>query len=469
MQTRKKIEKSKHAGFSDQENAGIIPPQAIEIETAVLGAMLLQPSCVDTALSILKPESFYNQDNQIIFRAIMDMRSQGKVIDMLTVTEYLKKVGKLEAIGGEYHLAILTNKVASASHLENHSRIVQDKFIQRELIRISIEVQDKAYNDLEDPLDIITKLNLDINNLLSENQVEGVEPIREILKDRIREIETISKHKSELIGIPSGLTILDRSTGGWQNSDLVIIAARPSQGKTAFSLYTGLQAASFKYPVAFFSLEMSKPQLIDRALSSMTAISPLMIRSGRMDWQELEVGIGKLENLPFYIDDTPALTITKLRAKIMQAVKRFGIKLVIIDYLQLMIGDGDNREQEISSISRGLKTLAKETRIPVIALSQLNRAADGKRPILSNLRESGAIEQDADLVIFIHRPEKYGVQTDDNGNSTKGLCELIIDKHRNGPCGLITCYTNEFCTRFANIFDELIINEKSNCYESLPY
>ncbi len=458
---KKLIERNRNRSeLSNSGHLGRIPPQAIDLEEAVLGAMLLESGCIDTVLAILKPESFYKLENQIIYRAIKELKDINRPVDLLTVTNQLKKSGKIEEVGGPVYVTGLTSTVASSAHVDVHAMIVQDKFIQRELIRISSEILTMAYDESEDPLDIISNFNLNISNLLADNQVENAVHIQIPLKARLAEIEQISKNKEKLIGIPSGLSNLDRSTAGWQNSDLIIIAARPSQGKTAFSLFSSLQSSSYGFPVAFFSLEMSKPQLIDRALSTMSNISPLKIRTGRIEdheWEQIEyLGVRKLENLPFYIDDTPALSLTQLRAKVMQLYKKHKIKLVVIDYLQLMRGEGDNREQEISSISRGLKALAKEVNIPIIALSQLNRAADGKRPVLSNLRESGAIEQDADMVIFIHRPEKYGQMTDENSRSTKGLVELIIDKQRNGPTGFSECYTNDYCTRFVEHQSELM-------------
>lgn len=427
-----------------------IPPQALELEESVLGAILLEPHSVDPVLGILKPESFYKTENQIIFAAIAEMQEHRQKVDLLTVTAYLRKSGKLESAGGPVYVTQLTGRVASAAHVEQHAAIVQDAYIQRELINIGTAMTSQAYQ-LADPLDIISEAHNRIDSILQDNQPGHAEHVSAILKRRIPEIESVATKKTELIGIPSGLLNLDRITGGWQNTDLIIIAARPSQGKTALSLFAAIQAASFKFPVAYFSLEMSKPQLIDRILSALTTLSPLEIRSGRMDWALLEAGITKLEGLPLFIDDTPALSLTQLRAKVLK-LKRQNIKLIVVDYLQLMKGEiyKDRKDLEVASISAGLKALAKEMNIPVIALSQLNREADGKRPVLANLRESGAIEQDADMVIFIHRPEKYGEATTSNGRPTKGLVELIVEKHRNGPTGLIECWTNNYCTRFSD-------------------
>jgi replicative DNA helicase len=436
----------KTANYNHAPTGDRIPPHDIDMEMAVLGALMLEPTRIDAILPILKPESFYRPEHQTIYTAIKSMMADGKRVDILTVTDHLRKSGELDDIGGPVFVTGLTSRVASASHVEQHAYIVQDLYIQRELIGISANISSMAY-DGDDPLDIISAFQSRIDSILTENQPGHTEHISELIRRRVVEIERIATHKTELIGIPSGLTSLDRKTGGWQNSDLIIIAGRPSQGKTAFALFSAIQSATFGFPVAIFSLEMSKNQLTDRAFSTMTALSPLDIRSGRMEWPELESGIGKLERLPVFIDDTPALTLVQLRSKVMQ-LKKHRIALVVVDYLQLMRGDGNNREQEISSISRGLKAIAKEMNVPVIALSQLNRMADGKRPVLANLRESGAIEQDADVVVFIHRPEKYGQETTDDGASTRGLCELIIDKHRNGPTGLVTCYVNEYCTQF---------------------
>jgi replicative DNA helicase len=430
-------------------NDGRIPPQAIEIEEAVLGAMLLESSCIDAVMAIVKPESFYVDKHQKTFTAIIALKKENKPVDLLTVTEQLRKTGLLDEVGGPVFITQLTARIASTRHVEDHARIVQDKFMSRELGRIASEMDTQVYEG-EEAIDVISGVQSSLNNLLCDNQAENSEHISTILKRRLKEIEEAGKHNGKLIGIPTGLSKLNQVTGGWQPTDLIIIAGRPSMGKTALALYSALQSSALNYPVAFFSIEMSKGQLMDRALSVMTTLSPTSVRSGNdANWPQIETGVASLEKIPFHIDDSSTLTLTQLRASVMRLIKKHGIKLVVIDYLQLMNakGEGYNRDQEVGFLSRGLKALAKECNIPVIALSQLNRDAEGQRPVLANLRESGNIEQDADLVIFIHRPEKFD---EENTGTTNEKIELIIAKHRNGQTGFVPCYVNQHCTRFTD-------------------
>lgn len=421
-----------------------IPPQAIEIEEAVLGAVMLEKDTILRVIPYLKPDSFYREEHQKIYRAAVDLLTAQRPIDLLTVTEELRKKKQLEEVGGPVYITQLTSRVASAAHVEYHAKIVAQKYIQRELIRVSSEVIKRAFDD-EDPEDIRADYDNQIARLLTENQVENAESVGVLSGKEIKDLEVRATSKNKIPGIASGLHKLDLVIGGWQKPDLIIVAARPGVGKTSFGLNVLLSAALNGHSVVFYSLEMNKTSLVQRLHSNLTNISTIRFRTGNIsdhEWEILEnEGVRKLEALSFLIDDTPALTIFQLRAKVMRLIKKHKIDIIAVDYLQLMEGNKENRsknrEEVISGISRGLKALAKEANIPVIALSQLNREADGKQPSLANLRESGAIEQDADIVIFLHRPEK---------NSSK--IELIVAKHRNGPVGLIEAHTNEFCTRF---------------------
>jgi replicative DNA helicase len=441
---------------------GRIPPQAIELEEAVLGALMLERNAILDVLDILKPESFYKEEHLKIYRAIVGLSMQEKAIDLLTVTEELKKHGELEEIGGPLYLTQLTGKVASAAHLEFHARIIQQKYIQRELIRVSSTVQKKAFDDSIDVDDLLDEAERDLFEIAEGNIKTETTKLNVLIKEAITQIEEASKREDHLSGVPSGFTRLDRITSGWQKSDLIIIAARPSMGKTAFVLTMARNiAVEHKRPVAFFSLEMSSIQLVNRMIVSETELPSNKIRNGRLEeyqWKQLDVQIKNLVDAPVFIDDTPAISIFELRAKCRRLKVQHDIQLIVVDYLQLMSGTGDtrgSREQEVSTISRALKSIAKELDTPVIALSQLNRSVElrtgNKRPQLSDLRESGAIEQDADLVIFIHRPEKYGLDEDTDGNSLIGIAEIIVAKHRNGPVGQIQLKFKDEFAKFVEL------------------
>ena len=422
---------------------GKIPPQALELEEAVLGAIMLEKNAALEVLDFLRPESFYAEAHQKIYAAIVDLSSEYKPVDMLTVTEELRKRNQLDEIGGAYYISTLTGKIGSAVHLEFHARIIAQKHIQRELIRVASDIQRQAYDDSVDVLDLLNFSEQSIFQLAEGNVNNEAVKISQVINTAIEKIEEASQREDNLSGVPSGFTSLDRITSGWQPSDLVIIAARPSMGKTAFVLSMARNmAVNHQVPIALFSLEMSVLQLVNRLIAAETELGSEKLRSGKLadyEWQQLEMKVKNLNDAPIFIDDTPAISLFELRAKCRRLKTQHGIKMVIIDYLQLMTGTPEtkgNREQEVSTISRGLKAIAKELDVPIIALSQLNRSVEmrsgDKRPQLSDLRESGAIEQDADLVIFIHRPEKYGITEDHEGNSTKGLAEIIIAKHRNG-------------------------------------
>lgn len=422
------------------------PPQALDLEEAVLGAIMLEQNAFIDLQGILKPESFYKEAHQKIYGAIQRLSANHDPIDLLTVTEDLSQHGELEDVGGATYLVQLTQRIGSGAHAEYHAKIVAQKFIQRELIRISSDIQKKAFDEASDVNDLLDQAQQDIFQLAEGNIRKEVQRVSIIVKEALEEIETASARSDGFSGTPSGFTSIDRVTLGWQPSDMIIVAARPSMGKTAFVLSMARNmAVGQNIPVAFFSLEMSSVQLIKRLMVSESGISSEKIRSGRLspdDWTQLDKSIKDLIEAPLFIDDTPALSIFEFRAKARRLVATQKIKAIVIDYLQLMTGPPDLkglREQEVSAISRSLKAIAKELNIPILALSQLNRSVEtrtgNKRPQLSDLRESGAIEQDADLVLFIHRPEYYGITQDELGNSLAGIAEIIIAKHRNGAVG----------------------------------
>lgn len=424
---------------------GKVPPQAPDLEEAVLGEFMIDRDAVTNAIEILRSESFYDDRHRIIFSAIRRLFEKTQPIDLLTVTEELRKMGQLEEAGGPFYVTSLTNRVASAAHIEHHARIVTQKFIQRELIRISSEIVHDSYEDTTDVFELLDKAEQNLFNIADKNLRTSYNEINNLLSATIKEIDEARKHEDSLTGCPSGFSALDRVTGGWQKSDLIIVAARPAMGKTAFTLSLARNAAvDFKKGVAIFSLEMSSQQLVKRLLSAETEIPAEKIIKGHLAEHEMVQLVklsGKLGEAPIFIDDTPAINIFELRAKCRRLKMQHDIQLVVIDYLQLMTASdsnkgGGNREQEISQISRSLKSIAKELNIPIIALSQLSRKVEdrggSKRPMLSDLRESGAIEQDADLVCFLYRPEYYGLDVDENGLPTKGIGEVMIAKHRNG-------------------------------------
>ncbi|MEO2147934.1 MAG: replicative DNA helicase [Flavobacteriaceae bacterium] len=431
-------------------NDGKLPPQAIDLEEAVIGAMLIDEKGVDEVIEILIPEVFYKKSHQLIFESIERLFRNSEPIDLLTVSADLKKNKTLKNIGGEYYLIELSQKVSSSAHIEFHARIIQQKFIQRKLIKISNEVIQKAYNESTDVIDLLDEAESKLYEITQGHLKKSSVSAEDLVREAKRKIEEIAKQEG-LSGVSSGFDKLDKLTSGWQPSDLIIVASRPGMGKTALALSMARNMAiTHKVPVAFFSLEMSSIQLITRLISAETGLKSDLLRTGKLaehEWQQLNNQISGLESAPLFIDDTPSLTIFELRAKARRLVSSNDIKVIIIDYLQLMnLGSSTktgNREQEISIISRNLKALAKELNIPVIALSQLSRAVEtrsgSKRPILSDLRESGAIEQDADIVSFIYRPEYYGMENwdDDMQTPSQGQAEFIVAKHRNGALGKI--------------------------------
>ena len=426
--------------------AGNVPPQAVELEEAVLGALMLEKDSIITVQEFLTPDSFYTEEHRIIFRAINDLAMELKPVDLYTVTERLKVEKNLGKVGGASYLAQLTQKVGSAANVEFHAKIIAQKYVQRELIRSATEIQRRSYDESTDVTELIGFAEGEIFKVADGHVKRSVQSSKDVLAKAIAQIEEASKNDSSYSGVSSGFTAIDRVTLGWQLSDLIIIAARPAMGKTAFVLTMARNmAVDYECPVAFFSLEMSAVQLMNRLIIAETGLSGTEVKTGRLtpeQWKHLESATKPLATAPLYIDDTPALSVFEFRSKARRLKIHNNVKIIIIDYLQLMTGGSEsnnrngNREQEVAYISRTLKAIAKELNVPIIALSQLNRTTEmrggSKRPQLSDLRESGAIEQDADIVAFIHRPEYYGINQDENGIPTAGMAEFIIAKHRNG-------------------------------------
>lgn len=426
---------------------GKIQPQAVDLEEAVLGALMLEKNAITIISNILTPESFYKEAHVIIFNVIRDLFSSAQPIDILTVTSELRKRGQLDIVGGAYYITMLTNRVASAANIEFHSRLIAQKFIQRELIRISSEIQREAFEEGTDAFELLDTAERKLFEVSQGNIKRDYKQVNSIIKEAINEIESLKDKEGGLTGITSGFTKLDRITSGFQKSDLVIIAARPGMGKTALALSILRNASLLKEeprPVAIFSLEMSSKQLVTRLISAEAELTGDKLRKGTLaehEWNQLHTKISRLNDAPIFIDDTPSLSVFELRSKSRRLKEQNKIEMIIIDYLQLMRGDdannkNGNREQEVSYISRSLKALAKELDVPIIALAQLSRASEKRGtasiPMLSDLRESGSIEQDADMVMFIYRPEYYNITEFEDGSSTHGIAELHIAKHRNG-------------------------------------
>ncbi len=446
--------------------SGKLQPQATDLEEAVLGALMLEKNAITIVADILKPESFYKENHVIIFQVIKDLFSTAQPIDILTVTAELRKRGQLEIVGGAYYITSLTNRVASAANIEYHARIIAEKFIQRELIRISTEIQREAFEDSSDAFELLDSAERKLFEISQGNIKKDYKQMNYVIKETIRDIEALKGKEGGLTGIPSGFTKLDRITSGFQKSDLVIIAARPAMGKTALVLSMARNASlSTEVPkaVAIFSLEMSSKQLVTRMISGEAEITGEKLKKGTLaehEWHQLNTKIARLNEAPIFIDDTPALSVFELRSKCRRLKEQHNIELIIIDYLQLMRGDdannkNGNREQEVSYISRSLKGLAKELDVPVLALAQLSRASEKRGttaiPMLSDLRESGSIEQDADMVMFIYRPEYYGITEYEDGTSTNGIAELHIAKHRNGEVGKVHVRFVHEITKFKDL------------------
>ena len=463
-----KIGKRTIKATSIQKIDGKLQPQAIELEEVVLGALMIDNESLSDTIDSLQPEYFYKPDHQKIFEAIVNLFNNSKPVDILTVSEELKRMDALESVGGMLYISQLTNNISSSSNTEFHARIIAEKFIKRSLISISNNIIGDAFNDTIDIFDLLNTAEEKLFTVTEGTLRKSYDKMSTLIKGALDNIEILRQKEDGLSGVPSGFSKLDRVTSGWQKSDLVIVAARPGMGKTAFALTMARNIAiTHETAIGFFSLEMSSEQLVSRLIASEAELSASKLRRGDLqdfEMVQLHEKIKQLSEAQIYIDDTPALTIFELRAKARRLVKNHNVGIIVIDYLQLMSAGGKagNREQEISTISRSLKGIAKELKIPVIALSQVNRGVESrtgvgsKRPMLSDLRESGAIEQDADIVTFIYRPEYYKIYEWDNGDDSRNQAEIIIAKHRNGALENVRLkFTPEFA-KFSDIdyFDD---------------
>jgi len=449
-----------------------LPPQALDLEEAVLGALMLEKDALNAVIDKLNPESFYKESHQKIFSAIHNLFQNNAPVDSITVMNELKSTGELDIVGGAFYLTQLTNRIASTANTEYHAHIILQKFIQRELIRISSEIIQDAYEDTTDVFDLLDRAESNLFSIADGTIKKTPDKMKDILGVAIKQIEAAKDQEDGLTGIPSGFTKLDRITSGWQKSDLIIIAAQTSMGKTSFALSVARNiAVEHNIPVGLFSLEMNSKQLVTRLISNETELDAEKLKKGNLteaEWEQLNTQIARLVDAPLFIDDTAALSIFQLRAKARRLKDKHNIELIIVDYLQLMTSGQEgkgNREQEISIISRSLKSIAKELDIPIIALSQLSRNVEHrggtKRPILSDLRESGAIEQDADMVMFIYRPEMKGYDTWEDGADCSGQAEIIIAKHRNGPTGNVRLKFINRLVKFVDLPDDFISSFES--------
>ncbi len=477
---RERTQRKRRPGVQELSvQIGKVPPQATDLEETVLGALMLEKDALTTVIDILKPESFYKEAHIKIYEAIVMLFNKSEPIDLMTVTQQLRKNGTLEIAGGAYHVAELTTRVNSSANIEYHARIITEMSIKRELIKISSEIQQDAFEDTEDVFELLDRTEQSLFEISESHIRKNYSNMQSLMHEAIMEIEARKEHKDGLTGVPSGFTELDRVTAGWQPSDLVIIAARPGMGKTAFVVSAMRNAAvTFNQPVALFSLEMSSIQLVNRLISAEAELESEKIKKGNLadhEWEQLVHKTSKLTEAPIYIDDTPGLSILELRAKCRRLKAQHDVQLIIIDYLQLMSGDtskgnSGNREQEIASISRALKGIAKELNVPVLALSQLSRAVEtrggDKKPQLSDLRESGSIEQDADMVVFLYRPEYYGLTEDSEGMPAQGMGEVIIAKHRNGSLENVKLKFIGRFTKFADMDGSFVGGEYSGGFPS---
>lgn len=436
-----------------------IQPQAIEVEEAILGAILNDLNALAAVVDLLKPQSFYKPSHSKIFEIMIDMFNRSMSIELLTVIEELRKKNYIELVGGIQYILYLSNKASSSMHVVSHAKIVAEAFIKREIIRISTTSIQDSFNNATDVFDLLSKAEQSFYEITSNNLNSNIERLDSIIRKANKELEAICENPDKTTGVPSGFQNLDRVTHGWHPGNLIILAARPGMGKTSYALALARNAAvEFNKTVAFFSLEMSKTELANRIVSMEAEVESSKIRSGKLndfDWQKINQASSYIADAPLYIDDNSTLTLFDLRAKCRRLYQYANLSLVIIDYIQLMkFSDGErkfNREQEISAISRGLKAISKELKIPVIALAQLSRDAEkSKRPMLSHLRESGAIEQDADLVMFLFRPEYY--ESDDS--KPQGFTELIIAKNRHGSTEPVNLRFNEKYTKFSSITED---------------
>ena len=444
-----------------------IQPRATEIERIVLGSLMIDKDAFSMVSEILKPETFYEPRNQKVYQAIQTLSMEDHPVDIMTVTEELKKEGTINDVGGPGYILELSSRVASSAHIEYHAKILAQKFLARQLISFSSVIETKAFDETVDVDELMQEAEGSLFEISQKNMRQDYTHINPVVKDAVSILQKAAANKGGLTGLSTGYTKLDDYTSGWQPSDLVIIAGRPAMGKTSFALSLAKNiAVDLQEPIAFFSLEMSNVQLVNRLISNVCEISGKKILNGQLDdeeWSRLDKSISALQNAPIYIDDTPGMSIFELRTKARRLVREKGVKIIMIDYLQLMNASGarfGSRQEEVSTISRSLKGLAKELNIPVLALSQLNRTVEnrdgleGKRPQLSDLRESGAIEQDADMVLFVHRPEYYRLFQDEKGNDLRGKAQIIIAKHRKGSTGDVLLNFKGEYTRFDNI-DEM--------------
>ncbi|MBR1468818.1 MAG: replicative DNA helicase [Prevotella sp.] len=458
--------KNRKSSAPIDDTYGHLQPQAIDIERVVLGALMIDKDAFSLVSDILKPESFYDPRHQKIYAAVLSLSMNDKPVDLLTVTEELKRQGEIDDVGGVVYIMELTQQVVSSAHIEYHAHILAQKSLMRQLISYTSRIQELAFDDTADPEAVMQTAEGSLFEISQKNLKSDYTQIDPVLKEAVQIMQKASQNTSGVTGVPTGYGKLDDMTAGWQPSDLVIIAGRPAMGKTAFALSLAKNiVVDYQQPVAFFSLEMSNVQLVNRLMANVCEISGKNIQNGQLtddEWKRLDSNLRKLEGKPLYIDDTPGLSIFELRTKARRLVREKGIKLIMIDYLQLMNANGmrfGNRQEEVSTISRSLKGLAKELNIPILALSQLNRGVEsregneGKRPQLSDLRESGAIEQDADMVLFVHRPEYYGMTDDGKGNDLRGKAYIIIAKHRKGGTGDVVLRFKGEYTRFEDESD----------------
>jgi len=450
---------------------GRLQPQAVDFEEAVLGAIMIEKDAYSLISDILRPESFYEHRHQLIYKAVTDLAIQEKPIDILTVKEQLEKNNDLDDIGGPFYITQLSSRVASSANIVYHAQIIAQKFLARQLISYTSKIQSKAFDTTLDVDDLMQEAEGQLFDIAQKNLKQDYTQINPVIEEAYKQLRKAASRTDGLSGLESGFTELDKVTGGWQKSDLIIIAARPAMGKTAFALSMAKNiAVDYKKPCAVFSLEMSNVQLVNRLMSNVCEIPGDKIRNGQLanyEWSQLDYKLKELIDAPLYVDDTPELSIFEFRTKARRLVREHKVEMIMVDYLQLMNANGagyNSRQEEVSTISRSLKGLAKELQIPIIALSQLNRSVEtrtgagneSKRPQLSDLRESGAIEQDADIVIFIHRPEYYHIFTDSQGKDMRGMAEIIIAKHRNGSTGDVNLKFKNELAKFQNPNDDLI-------------
>ena len=463
MADTKRISSAKIVEVPQMDTLGHKQPQNLEMETAVLGALMNEQDAFGEVAELLKPECFYDRRNQLVYDAIRDLAAKQQPVDVITVVEQLERKGKLEDVGGMSYVAQLSDAVISSAHIEYHARIIQQKFIARQMITFASRLLQEAFDPGTDIGELMQSAEGRLFELSQSSLKKEYTQINPVIKEAYDQLQRAAERDDGLSGLSSGFEQLDKMTNGWQNSDLIIIAARPAMGKTAFVIsMIRKMAVDMRIPCAMFSLEMSNLQLVNRLIVNVCEITGDKIRSGQLapyEWSQLDTRITQLYDAPVFVDDTPSLSVFELRTKARRLVREHGVKIIMIDYLQLMNASGMNhnsRQEEVSMISRSLKQLAKELQIPIIALSQLNRSVesrqgdDGKRPQLSDLRESGAIEQDADMVCFIHRPEYYKIYQDTNGRDMRGMAQIIIAKHRNGSVGDVTLQFRSEYARFAD-------------------